>query len=84
MAYSNRFSPKKHPRPQPEVADREPEPTEDCPDTLNLSINPATQELEDLRSFKVFIKKNLPLPAPPAGLLAGIFDRIDQIKAEEG
>ena len=64
----------------PEVADREPTP--ECPG-LNASLNPRTEELEDLPSFKVFLKKNLPYQAPPQDLLANIYRRIGQIKAEQ-
>ena len=82
MAYSSSFPHKKNSRPQPEVADREPELTSDCPDSLNISLKPTTGELEDLPAFKVFLKKNLPYEAPPENLLANIYDRIDRIKAE--
>lgn len=64
----------------PEVADREPTP--EC-EGLNLSVNARTEELEDLPSFKVFLKKNLPYQQPPADLLANIYARVDKIKAEQ-
>ena len=81
MFHPNRNSRQTSSRPTPEVADREPQ--TDCPDTeLNLSIDPASGEMQDLASFKVFLKRNLPNQAPPADLLASIYDRVDQIKAE--
>ena len=88
MHNSSRKSPtnKSTNRALPEVADREPSgPEPGCTDggEINLSINPATEELEDLPSFKVFLKKNLRPQATPAGLLAAIYDRVDQIKAEQ-
>ena len=68
----------------PEVADREPRETDpDCTDgDLHLSLDPRTGDLEDLSTFKVFLKKNLRPQAAPADLLANIYDRVDRIKAE--
>ncbi len=75
--------PRKQPfdRTLPEVADREPE-NMDCHQELNLSLDPATGELEDLATFKVFLKKNLPYEQAPTDLLAKIYDRVDAIKAD--
>ena len=81
MLHPNRKSPSNN-RPLPEVAERQTEKA--CPDQeLNLSIDSRTGELEDLSTFKVFLKKNLPYQAPPADLLANIYDRIDAIKADQ-
>lgn len=65
----------------PEVADREPE----CPvgESLDLSIDPRTGDLQNLDTYKVFMKRNLKWQAPPADLLANIHARIDRIKAGE-
>ncbi|NJC26266.1 hypothetical protein [Neolewinella antarctica] len=85
MQHPNSFHQKKTPATpsQPEVADREPEEELRCQSSdLNLSIDARTEELEDLPSFKVFLKKNLPYQATPKDLLASIYDRVDRIKAE--
>ena len=72
----------KHQRPQPEVADREPD-TSCSESDLDLSITPRTGEVADLSNFKVFLKKNLPYQPTPNDLLANIHRRIEQIKTEE-
>ncbi|MEM9259187.1 MAG: hypothetical protein AAGA62_06035 [Bacteroidota bacterium] len=65
----------------PEVVDRELSgPVGEC---LDLSIHPRTEELVDLDSYRVFLKRNLKWQAPPADLLANIHARIDRIKAGE-
>lgn len=83
MHNSNSFHQKKTSTPiQPEVADREPaEGDVRCSEDLNLSIDARTEELQDLPSFKVFLKKNLPYQEAPLDLLSKIYDRVDQIKA---
>ncbi|MEL6273608.1 MAG: hypothetical protein AAFQ37_05935 [Bacteroidota bacterium] len=44
---------------------------------------PQDKELEDdIRDFKVFMKKNLPLHHPGPDLLVKIHQRIDQVKLE--
>ncbi len=65
---------------QPQVADPESVvPVEGkC---LDLSIDPRTEELIDLGTYQVFMKRNLSWQTPPENLLASIHERIDRIKA---
>lgn len=65
----------------PEVADREtPAAGKEC---LDLSISPATQDLVNLKDYRVFLKRNLKWQAPPVDLLANINARLDKVKAGE-
>jgi|GEM_PF-1936903 len=65
----------------PEVADREPGvPAGEC---LDLSIDPATEDITDLKSYKVFMKRNLKWQAPPVDLLANIQAGIAEIDAQK-
>ncbi|MFT5998270.1 MAG: hypothetical protein ACI81P_000723 [Neolewinella sp.] len=81
MSYSSRNPQDKRTHQLPEVADREPGvPAREC---LDLSIDPQTEDLVDLKSYKVFMKRNLKWQAPPADLLASINARLDKVKAGE-
>lgn len=82
MSFSNSRTPQqKRTHQLPEVADREPAvPVGEC---LDLSIDPKTEELVDLKSYKVFMKRNLNWQAPPVDLLANIRARLAEIDAQK-
>jgi len=50
---------------------------------LDLSIDPKTEELIDLKSYKVFMKRNLKWQAPPVDLLANIQAKLAKIDAKK-
>jgi len=50
---------------------------------LDLSIDPQTEDLADLKSYKVFMKRNLKWQAPPVDLLANIQAKLAEIDAEK-
>ncbi len=83
MSFSNSLTPQQPKRTHqlPEVADREPGvPAGEC---LDLSIDPQTEDLVDLKSYKVFMKRNLKWQAPPVDLLANIQAKLAEIDAEK-
>lgn len=83
MSLSNSRTPQQPKRTHqlPEVADREPTvPVGDC---LDLSIDAQTEDLVDLKSYKVFMKRNLKWQAPPVDLLANIQAKLAEIDAQK-
>jgi hypothetical protein len=81
MSFSSRNPQEKRTHQLPEVADREPAvPAGEC---LDLSIDPQTEDLVDLKAYKVFMKRNLKWQSPPVDLLANINARLDKVKAGE-
>lgn len=81
MPFSSKHPNNKQSRELPEVAERESSgPVSN--NSLHLSIDPRTGDLEPLDTYKVFLKRNLKWQAPPADLLSNIHARIDRIKAE--
>lgn len=52
-------------------------------ESLDITIDHRTGEIEPLDQYQVFLKRNLKWQAPPADLLANIYARIDRIKAGE-
>jgi hypothetical protein len=81
MSFSSRNPQEKRTHQLPEVADREP--AVPAGEGLDLSIEPQTEDLVDLKAYKVFMKRNLKWQAPPADLLANINARLDKVKAGE-
>ena len=81
MPFSSRNPQEKRTHQLPEVADREPAvPAGEC---LDLSIDSLTKDLVDLKTYKVFMKRNLKWQTPPADLLASINARLEKVKTGE-
>ncbi|MFT4686877.1 MAG: hypothetical protein ACJATN_002273 [Neolewinella sp.] len=65
----------------PEVADREAAvPTEEC---LDLSIDPQSEEVKNLDTYQVFLKRNLKSLTAPVDLLASIQARLAEVDAQK-
>jgi len=81
MSLSSNNSRKKQPLRLPEVVEQEN--IGSVGESLNIKVDHKTGEIEPLDQYKVFLKRNLKWQAPPADLLANIYERIDRIKAGE-
>lgn len=81
MSLSSNNPHKKQLRRLPEVAEREN--IGPVGESLEITIDHKTGEIEPLDQYQVFLKRNLKWQAPPADLLANIYARIDRIKAGE-
>lgn len=80
MSISSNNSRNKQSHRLPEVVEHA---TNPIGESLNITIDPKTGDIEPLDTYKVFLKRNLKWQAPPADLLANIHARIDRIKAAE-